>query len=106
MPSSKTDTATRFPASEDQQRRTWTTQDKKAAAKAQSELSSGKNKSQDSTTWSPEQMLASHMDEAGNLVPDPITFDDGAKAKHKKMGSMTDEADVFEAMNAETADFD
>jgi hypothetical protein len=46
------------------------------------------------------------MDEAGNLVPDPITFGDGAKARKQKMGSMTDEADVFEAMNAETADFD
>lgn len=107
MPTSKTDTAMRFPASDDQQRRTWATQDKKAAAKAQSELSSGKNKSQESTTWSPEQLLASHMDDSGNPVPDPITFGDGAKAKQKKkMGSMTDEADLFEAMNAETADFD
>ncbi|GLI72494.1 hypothetical protein PoHVEF18_000671 [Penicillium ochrochloron] len=106
MPASKTDTAMRLPGNEDQQRRTWTTQDKKATANAQSELSSGKNKSQDSTTWSPEQLLASHMDEAGNLVPDPITFGDGAKARKQKMGSMTDEADVFEAMNAETADFD
>ncbi|KAF3384313.1 hypothetical protein F1880_002506 [Penicillium rolfsii] len=106
MPASKTDTAMRFPGNEDQRRRAWTTQDKKAAAKAQSELSSGKNKAEDSTTWSPEQLLASHMDEAGNLVPDPITFGDGAKAKQQKKGSLTDEADVYEAMNAETADFD
>lgn len=106
MPSSKTDTAMRYPASDNQQRRAWTTQDKKASAKAQSELSSGKNKAEDSSTWSPEQLLASHMDASGNPEADPATFGDGAKAKMNKRGSMTDEADLFEAMNAETADFD
>jgi hypothetical protein len=106
MPASKTDTSMRFPASDNQKRRAWTTQDKKAAEKAQSEQSSGRNKAEDSTTWSPEQLLASHMDASGNPEADPATFSDGSKAKMNKRGSMTDEADLFEAMNAETADFD
>ncbi|KAJ5432966.1 uncharacterized protein N7458_012122 [Penicillium daleae] len=107
MPASKTDTAMRFPASDTQKRRAWTTQDKKATSKEQSELSTGKSKAEDSSTWSPEQLLASHMDVSGNPVPDPVSFGDGAKAKKaQRQGSMTDEPDLFEAMNAETADFD
>lgn len=105
MPASKTDTAMRLPARDEQQRRMWTTQDKKAAAKAQSERSSGKNMSQESTAWSAEQMLGSHMNAAGNPEPDPASFGDGAKAKKQK-GVMGDEPDLWEAMNAETADFD
>lgn len=104
MPASKTDTAIRLPASDDQKRRIWTTQDKKAAAKSQSELSSSKNMSQESTAWSADQMLGSHMDAAGNPEPDPLSFGDGAKAKKKS--AMRDEPDMWEAMNAETADFD
>lgn len=105
MPTSKTDTAMRFPGRDDQQRRMWTTQDKKAAAKAQNELSSGQNKSQESTTWTADQMLGSHMNAAGNPEPDPASFGDGAKAKKQQKG-LGDEPDLYEAMNAETADLD
>lgn len=105
MPASKTDTAMRLPARDEQQRRMWTTQDKKAAAKTQSELSSGKNMSQESTAWTADQMLGSHMNAAGNPEPDPASFGDGAKAKKQKP-AMGDEPDLWEAMNAETADFD
>ncbi|KAJ5152238.1 hypothetical protein N7492_010533 [Penicillium capsulatum] len=103
MPSSKTDTAVRFPESADQQRRIRNvTQDQKAISRSRDEASSGKEKAKESTTWSPNQLLGSHMDAAGQPVPDPATTGDGAKVKKAKGGS-DDDADVFEAM---TADFD
>ncbi|KAF7718486.1 Uncharacterized protein PECH_003710 [Penicillium ucsense] len=106
MPSSKTDTAMRFPASEHQQRRMWTTQDKKAAARAHSELGNSMEQSKKSTTWSPEQMLEAHMNAAGNPEPDPATFGDGAKARAMGKSGHVDEADMFEAMNADTSRFE
>lgn len=101
MPSSKTDTALRFPESEDQQRRIRNvTQDRKAVSRMQAEASSGQNKAKESTTWSTEQLLGSHMNEAGQPVPDPATVGDGAKAKKRK-DSIDPEADVYDAMTAE-----
>jgi hypothetical protein len=107
MPSSKTDTAMRFPEATDQKRRLRNvTQDQKSAARSQAQSQTGQQKAQDSTTWGPEQLLSSHMDSTGNPVPDPVSFGDGAKAKKKNKGMMDDDADVYEAMTAETADFD
>ncbi|KAJ5690091.1 hypothetical protein N7462_004483 [Penicillium macrosclerotiorum] len=104
MPSSKTDTAMRFPESVDQQTRLRnTTQDKKSASRAQAQASTGKKKAEESTTLSPNQLLAEHMNAAGDPVPDPVTYGGSARMKSD---SLTDEPDVFEAMNAETADFD
>lgn len=101
MPSSKTDTSMRFPESADQQRRIRNvTQDRKAAARSQIQASSGKNKSKESTTWSPNQLLGSHMNAAGQPEPNPATVGDGAKAKKAKQGG-DENADVFEAMTAD-----
>ena len=47
----------------------------------------------------PAQLLSEHMDAAGNPVADP-SWDKAQK------GSKSDQPDVFDAMNAETADFD
>ena len=101
MPSSKTDTAIRFPENADQTRRLRNvTQDRKAVARMQDEAASGKNKSQQATNWGTEQLLGSRIDEAGSPVPDPVSFGDGQKAKGKKE---KEEADMVEAMNR---DFD
>lgn len=106
MPSSKTDTALRFPESDDQKRRLRNvTQDQKAVSRMQAEASTGKQKAQDTTTWSPGQLLSTHMDAAGNPVPDPKSYGDGSKAKTKK-DTRGEDADLYEAMTAETADFD
>lgn len=75
MPSSKTDTAIRFPENADQTRRLRNvTQDRKAVAHMQDEAASGKNKSQQATNWGTEQLLGSRIDEAGSPVPDPVSF--------------------------------
>lgn len=101
MPSSKTDTSLRFPQSDDQKRHLRNvTQDRKAVARMQEEASSGKQKAENSTSWSPNQLLGLHMDAAGQPVPDPASFSDGAKAKKKKE-SVDENADVYEAMTAE-----
>ncbi|KAJ5101898.1 hypothetical protein NUU61_004120 [Penicillium alfredii] len=101
MPSSKTDTAVRYPESDDQKRRLRNvTQDQKAVSQMQAEAGSGKQKADNSTSWAPGQLLGTHMDDAGNPVPDPASFGDGAKAKKNKEDQ---DADLYEAM---TADFD
>lgn len=48
----------------------------------------------------PAQMLSEHMDAAGNPEPDP-SWD-----KAQKASSKSEQPDVYDAMNAETADFD
>ncbi|CAL5870803.1 uncharacterized protein PFLUO_LOCUS5043 [Penicillium psychrofluorescens] len=100
MPSSKTDTALRFPEADDQKRRLRNvTQDQKSAARSQAQAQSGQQKAENSTTWGPEQLLSTHMSSTGSPVPDPVTFGDGAKAKKKK--ATDDDADLYEAMTAE-----
>lgn len=101
MPSSKTDTAIRLPEREDQQRRLRNvTQDRKWAAQMEAQRRSSKQKAEDSTTWTPQQMLAAQIDPAGQPVPDPATTADGAKERRKK-GSVDEDSDMYEAMNAE-----
>lgn len=100
MPSSKTDTSIRLPEREDQQRRLRNvTQDRRWAARMEGQRSSSKQKAEDSTTWTPEQMLGAQMDSAGQPVPNPATTADGAK--ERKKGSVDENADMYEAMNAE-----
>lgn len=65
------------------------------SARSQAEAS---RESQESS-WSPNQMLSTHMDVAGHPVPDEVTD----TSKDKKSKDPDDDADVFEAM---TADFD
>lgn len=82
-PTSKT--TARFPQSQDPK-----------SARSQAEAS---RKSQESS-WSPNQLLSTHMDVAGHPVPDAEVAD---TSKGKKSKDFDDDADVFEAM---TADFD
>ncbi|KAJ6119091.1 hypothetical protein N7471_013042 [Penicillium samsonianum] len=50
----------------------------------------------------PAQLLSEHMDASGNPVPEPTW---GTQSKKTK-DPLDDDADLFGAMNAETADFD
>ncbi|KAJ5160147.1 uncharacterized protein N7482_007151 [Penicillium canariense] len=91
-----------MPSKPDQQRRLFNlSQDTKPASRS-SEPSSGKNQAQqsESANMGPNQLLGEHMDATGNPVLDPPT-----PTKQGK-GNLTEEPDLFEAMNAETADFD
>ena len=103
MPSSKTDTAIRYPESADQKRRLRNvTQDRHAIEKIQREEGSQRHKAEDATTWGTEQTMATSMDEDGNPKPDPLAYSDGWKAK--KRGALKNEGmDMFGAMNE---DFD
>lgn len=48
----------------------------------------------------PAELLSEEMDNAGNAVPDPNWVSEAQNSKDK------DHSDLFDAMNAETADFD
>lgn len=101
MPSSKTDTAIRFPEAEHQKRHIRnTTQDRKAVDRMKAEASSGKNRSSDAQAWPVEQLLETSMDENGNPVPDPVTYRDGTRARKNKMPK-ENEQDMYDAMAAE-----
>ena len=102
MPSSKTDTAIRFPENADQTRRLRSvTQDRKAVARMQDEAASGRNKAQQASSWGTEQMLGSQINQAGDPVPNPASFGDGRKARGKNKEG--EEMDMVEAMDK---DFD
>ncbi|KAJ5218708.1 uncharacterized protein N7498_000807 [Penicillium cinerascens] len=73
-------------------------QDPKSTRSQGSQTQDASQKSQESS-WSPNQLLATHMDAAGHPVPDPVI--DSGKGKQSK--EFDDDADVFDAM---TADFD
>lgn len=73
-------------------------QDPKSTRSQGSQTQDSSQKSQESS-WSPNQLLATHMDAAGHPVPDPVVDTD----KGKKSKDFDDDADVFDAM---TADFD
>ncbi|KAJ5098625.1 hypothetical protein N7532_005626 [Penicillium argentinense] len=87
----KSENILRFPGSTDP---------KFAAKPLQSQTQS--DQKQDESNWGPTQSLSSHMDAQGHLVPDPVS---GGGMKGKK-DVFDDDVDVFEAMSAETADFD
>lgn len=102
MPSSKTDTAIRLPEREDQTRRIRnTTQDRKWASRMEGRRTAGEQKASDTTSWSAQQMLGSNMDQAGNPNPDPVSFNDGTKARRNRVkpAEGEEEMDVYEAMN-------
>lgn len=98
MPSSKTDTAIRFPEKADQTRRLRNvTQDRKAVSRMQDEANSSKNRVEDANSWGTEQLLGTGIDESANPVPDPVSFGNGRKAR--KNQQQKEEPDVYEAMN-------
>jgi hypothetical protein len=102
MPSSKTDTAIRFPEKEDQTRRLRNvTQDRKAVSQLQDEARSNKNKADDVSSWGTGQLLGTGIDESAHPVPDPVHFGSGRKMRQNQQ--QEDDADVYEAM---TQDFD
>lgn len=69
---------------------------KQAASKG---LPTPGNAKQQQSELGPNQLLSEHMNAAGDPVPDPSW---GTKAKKPS----DDDADLYTAMNAETADFD
>lgn len=98
MPSSKTDTALRYPEDDDQRRRLRNvTQDRKAVDRMQTEAGSGQRKAEDKTSWAPEQMLGFPVDQSGNPEPDPATYADGNKAKGAAKAE--EDVDLYAAMN-------
>ncbi|EED13087.1 conserved hypothetical protein [Talaromyces stipitatus ATCC 10500] len=81
MPSSKTDTAIRYPERADQQRRIrGVTQDRKWEARMRDKAASNPEMPSNATAWGPESTLELHMDQAGNPQPDPSQFSDGNRA--------------------------
>jgi hypothetical protein len=81
MPSTKTDTAIRYPESDIQKRRLRdTTQNRKWAARMEEQRRTASAASA-ATAWPVEQLLQASMDGEGNPVPDPAQFGDGAKAR-------------------------
>lgn len=102
MPSSKTDTAIRFPEDADQKRRLRNvTQDRRFAERQQREAGSAKAKAAD-TTWAPEQYMTTSMDEDGNPQPDPTAFT-GLQAQKKGAKGEQEGIDMYDAANQ---DFD
>ncbi|CAI7589530.1 unnamed protein product [Penicillium manginii] len=94
--SSNKETILRFPGSTDP---------KFAAKPSQSQSQSQGWSEQDSSKWSPIQSFSSHMDSQGHPVADPIGGKDGPM-KGQKKGHIDENSDLFDAMNAETEDFD
>lgn len=100
MPGSKTDTAIRFPESEDQKRRLrHVTQDRKWEARMRDQANSASRKAAETTTWSPEDYLRMGMDESGNPYPDPSAYADGNKARRYSELSGSNEQDLWSAAN-------
>lgn len=80
--------------------------DPKFAAKPSQSQSQSQSNEQDSSNWTPIQSFSSHMDTEGHPVADPIGGGGGPNMKGKKKGSIDENSDLFDAMNAETEDFD
>lgn len=97
-----------MPASDDQKRRVRnTTQDRKAMSKLNDSKRTATTRAEDTTSWGPEELLGTTMDENGNPVPDPVSFShihhDHIKSGKNKKTEDNDDMDLYEAM---TADFD
>lgn len=89
----------RYPEDDDQRRRLHNvTQDRKWADKTKYEAGTAKAKTEDKTTWAPEQLLNTDVDNAGNPEPDPASFSDGSKAKQAK-ATQNQGVDLYGAMN-------
>lgn len=100
MPSSKTETAVHLPQNADQTRRLRNvTQDRKAAERMQDGANSGKNKADNSRSWSTEELLGAGIDDAGNPVPDPATV--GHARKTTMSQEQRGDRDVYQAMREE-----
>ncbi|OKL57836.1 hypothetical protein UA08_07193 [Talaromyces atroroseus] len=100
MPSSKTDTAIRYPEAGDQKRRLRNvTQDRKWADRMRENAVSNPEMAANATAWGPESTLELHMDQAGNPQPDPSQFSDGNKASRKGLIAQGGEHDMVSAAN-------
>ncbi|KAH8696409.1 hypothetical protein BGW36DRAFT_417577 [Talaromyces proteolyticus] len=98
MPSSKTDTAIRYPEAENQKRRLrHVTQDRRWESRMRDQAVSNPQFASDATSWGPETLLDLKTDENGNPQPDPAQFRDGNKAIKKGLGSS--EQDMTAAAN-------
>ncbi|OJK01200.1 hypothetical protein ASPACDRAFT_58930 [Aspergillus aculeatus ATCC 16872] len=104
MPSSKTDTGIRLPQNDDQTRRLRsTTQAQKAASRLQDVSLSGRTRAHaaadPTSSWTPEEMFESTVNQYSDPIPDRYSFTDGARMERGAYGN--DEADAFEAANNE-----
>jgi hypothetical protein len=78
---------------------------KPSQTQSQSQSQSGWSE-QDSSKWSPIQSFSSHMDNQGHPVADPIGGKPNGPMQGQKKGHIDENSDLFDAMNAETEDFD
>ncbi|KUL82655.1 hypothetical protein ZTR_09103 [Talaromyces verruculosus] len=100
MPSSKTDTAIRYPERADQQRRIrGVTQDRKWEARMRERAVTNPEMASNATAWGPETQLELHMDQGGNPRPDPSQFSDGNKASRQGLVSKGQDHDMVSAAN-------
>jgi hypothetical protein len=100
MPSSKTDTAIRYPERADQQRRIrGVTQDRKWEARMRERAVTNPEMASNATAWGPETQLELHMDQGGNPQPDPSQFSDGSKASRQGLVSKGQDHDMVSAAN-------
>lgn len=98
MPSTKTDTAIRYPEEEHQHRRIrGVTQDRKWEARMRDQAVTNPQFSSNATAWGPESLLNLKTDESGNPQPDPAQYRDGNAAR--KQGLMSDDQDMVSAVN-------
>jgi hypothetical protein len=98
MPSSKTDTAIRYPEEQDQHRRIrGVTQDRKWEARMREQAVSNPQFSNNAATWGPETLLDLKTDQSGNPQPDPAQHRDGNAAV--KRGLASGDQDMVAAVN-------
>jgi uncharacterized Fe-S cluster-containing MiaB family protein len=69
-------------------------QAQQGASQAQADSKSQKDPT---AGWSLEEMLETGMDKNGNIVPDPISYIDGARMSRGEHGSKNQEADEVSA---------
>lgn len=100
MPSSKTDTAIRYPEAADQQRRLrGVTQDRKWEARMRESAVSNPEMARNATAWGPESTLELHMDQSGDPQPDPTQYSDGSKATKSGLVAKPGDHDMVSAAN-------
>lgn len=100
MPSTKTETAVRYPESEDQHRRLrHVTGDRKWEARMRENATSQSQMASNATAWGPEPTLELHMDDDGNPQPDPVAFSDGMKASKQGLVAKAGDHDMVSAAN-------
>ncbi|KAL4887349.1 hypothetical protein BJY04DRAFT_175692 [Aspergillus karnatakaensis] len=56
-----------------------------------------KSRTDPTSGWSLEEMLETGMDKDGNIIPDPVSYIDGARMSRGEHGSKNQEADEVSA---------